>query len=192
MLVGALRFDGVVRLDQAIPSVSVARTDDTGVFQVKGLKSGQYVVVANRPNGTIGTPTHKPDSVTYFPGVLDLQSAQLLTLGPGATVRGLDFPMLSAPTFEVSGVAADEAGRRVAGALVTLEADWPILGGLRGAIVTDDVGQFRIPLIAAGEYRLTVKAPEVDAKRTTRQGPFVRVRVDNADVSDLVIRVPAR
>jgi hypothetical protein len=190
--VGALRFDGIVRLDQAIPSLEMARTDYSGVFQVHGLIAGQYVVVAGRPSGASALAKHVPYSLTYFPGSLDLRSAQLVSLGPGGTVGELDFTMRPASTFEVSGVAVDDAGRRVPGALVALEADWPLFGGPVGSSTTDAGGRFRIKAHAHGDYRLTVTPPGVEPTRVTRQTPFLRVRVVEADVSGLTILVPMR
>jgi len=98
--------------------------------------------------------------------------------------------MVRGPTFEVSGMAVDDAGRALAGAVVALDADWSLFGGPKGSSRTDPEGQFRIPRIAAGRYMLTVTSPADERRPVTRQTPFVRVNVIDADVSGLVVPVP--
>jgi hypothetical protein len=191
VFVGALRVDRTARLDQVVPSVATDRTNEFGEFQVQSLQPGQYVVVANRTSSAIGAASNGlTDSMTYFPRTLDLPSAQLVKVGPGAIVRGLDFKMMTAPHFEVTGVVVDRAGRPVSGALVAIDADWPLFGGPKGSDRTDAEGRFRIGFLAAGDYMLTVIPPGVESQRVTRQTPFVRVSVVDADVSGLAIQVP--
>jgi hypothetical protein len=107
-------------------------------------------------------------------------------------VAGLDFKMLTAPTFEVSGFAVDDAGRPVSDALVALDADWSLFGGPKDSNRTDSNGRFLFSRIAAGDYMLTVTNPGNERKPVTRQTPFVRVNVVDGDVSGLIIQVPIR
>ena len=124
--------------------------------------------------------------MTYLPGTLDLRSAQLLSVGTSGIVDGLT--MMTSPTFEVSGIVVDKAGRPVVGALVALDARWPLFGGPKGSSQTDAKGRVRIGFIAAREYRLTVTPPGIEPSPVTRQTPFVRMTVVDADVSSLTIR----
>ncbi len=192
--VGALRVVGFGGMDEAtIPSVSAARTDAGGMYRVESLRPGQYVIVANPGHGPIGPDAGGiTDSRTFFPGTLDFAKAQRVTIGPVQTVDGLDFKMLTAPTFEVSGVVADDAGRGIPGALVALDADWPLFGGPKGSSRTDQEGRFRVGRIAAGRYMLTVTSPGGEPKPVTRQTPFIRVNVSDADVTGMVVPVPIR
>jgi protocatechuate 3,4-dioxygenase beta subunit len=191
--VGALRVIGIADLNQALPSVAVARTNDLGEYRVEGLQSGQYVIVANPGHGPIGAAAGGiTDSRTYFPGTLNFTKAQHMTVGPAQTVEGLDFKMATAPTFEVSGFAVDDAGRAVPDALVALNADWSLFGGLKGSSRTDSDGRFLFTRISAGDYMLTMTNPGNERKPVTRQTPFVRVNVVDADVSGLIIQLPIR
>jgi hypothetical protein len=191
--VGALRVFGVAPLDQAIPSRAVDRANDLGEYRVQSLRPAQYVIVANPGQGPIGTAAGgAADSRTYFPGTLSFPKAQPITVGPAQAVTGLDFQIVTAPPFEVSGVAVDEAGRAVAGALVALDADWSLFGGPKGSSRTDPEGRFRIGFIAAGDYMLTVTGPSSESKPVTAQTPFVRISVVDADVSGLIIQIPIR
>jgi protocatechuate 3,4-dioxygenase beta subunit len=193
MWVGAPRVVGLEELEQAIPSVSVARTNDVGEYRVESLHPGQFVIVANPGHGPIGPVAGGiTDSRTFFPGTLDFAKARRVTIGPAQTVAGLDFEMITAPTFEVSGIAVDGAGRTLAGALVALVADWSLFGGPKGSSRTDPEGQFRIPRLAAGRYKLMVTRPGEEPKPVTRETPFIRVNVIDADINGLVVPVPIR
>jgi len=59
--------------------------------------------------------------------------------------------MMTSPTFEVSRIVVDKAGRPVVGALVALDASWPLFGGPKGSSQTDAEGRFRVGFIAAGD-----------------------------------------
>ena len=171
--------------------MSIARTNDVGKYRVESLRPGQYVIVANPGHGPIGPDAGGiTDSRTFFPGTLDFAKARRVTIGPVQTVAGLDFKMITAPTFEVSGIVADGAGRGIAGALVALVADWSMFGGPKGSSRTDPEGRFRIPRIAAGRYKLTVTSPGEEPKPVTRETPFIRVNVSDGDIRGLVVPVP--
>ena len=96
--VGALRVLGIADLNQALPSVAVARTNDLGEYRVESLQSGQYVIVANPGHGPIGAAAGGiAYSRTYFPGTLNFTKAKHMTVGPAQTVAGLDFKMVTRP-----------------------------------------------------------------------------------------------
>ena len=188
--VGALRVVGLAELEQAIPSVAVTRTNNIGEYRVESLQPGQHVILANPGHGPIGPAAGGiTDSRTYFPGTLDFGKAQRVTIGPAQSVAGLDFKMLTAPTFDVSGIVVDGTGRTIVGALVAFDADWSVFGGPKGSSRTDPDGHFLIPHLAAGRYKLTVTRPGEDRAPVTRQTPFIRVNVIDADVSGLVVPV---
>lgn len=188
--VAALRLVGP-SVDQAVPSTTTARTNDRGEYAVESLQPGDYVILANPGHGPIGADADGiTDSRTYFPGTLDTAKARSVTVGSAQRVAGLDFKLMIAPTFAVSGIAVDESGHAVAGALVSLEADWPKFGGSKGSCTTDSDGRFQISLISAGKYKLTALSPGLPPRPVTRQTPFVPIHVVDSDVSDLIVRVP--
>jgi protocatechuate 3,4-dioxygenase beta subunit len=191
VFVGALRVDGALRLDQVKPSVATARTNDAGQFQLQSLQPGQYAVVANRTSGQVGVEGNgATDSMTYFPGTLVLTHAQLVKVGPRQTVGGLDFKMMSAPNFQIAGVVVDYAGSPVVGAVVTLEADWPLFGGPKGSSRTDADGRFRIGSIAPGDYRVRATNPANERTQVPRKTFSHPVTVIDEDLNGLVIHLP--
>ena len=191
--VGALRVVGPGELEQAIPSPSTARTDDRGEYRVESLQPGDYVIIANPGHGPIGAAAGGVrDSRTFFPGTLDFAAAQRVTIGAAQVVTGLNFAILPAPMFEVSGTAVDEAARAMAGVEIALVGDWTLFGGLKGTSRTDGEGRFRIAGLAPGRYKLTTPGPGEDSRRVNRDAPFIRVTVVDGDVTGLVVPVPLR
>jgi hypothetical protein len=191
--VGALRVVGPGELEQAIPSPSTARTDDRGEYRVESLHPGDYVIIANPGHGPIGPAADGiRDSRTFFPGTLHFAAAQRLTIGAAQMVTGVDFAMLPAPMFEVSGTVVDDAGRAMTGVEIALLGDWSLFGGRKGSSRSDGEGRFRIAGLAPGRYRLTTPSPGDDALRVNRDVPFIRVTVVDGDVAGLVVPVPLR
>ena len=193
ILVGALRVTGSPELEDAEPSIGTARTNERGEYRVESLKPGAHVVIANPRQWSFGLAGEVvTEARVFFPGTLDFAQAQRVAVGPAQTVAGLDFKMVTAPTFEVSGIAVDETGRAVPGALVALEADWRLFGGTKGTSWTDPEGRFLIPRALAGRYRLTVTNPGVERTPVTLETPFIRLNVVDAAVAGLVVPVPIR
>jgi hypothetical protein len=191
--VGALRVVGPGELEQAMPSPSAERTNQRGEYRVESLQPGDYVIIANPGHGPAGPYAGGVrDSRTFFPGTLDFAAAQRLTVGAAQVVTGLDFAMLPAPMFEVSGMAVDDAGGALAGVEIVMLGDWTLFGGRKGFGRTDSEGRFRIPGLAAGRYKLTVPSPGDDARRVNWDAPFIRVTVVDGDVTGLVVPVPLR
>jgi protocatechuate 3,4-dioxygenase beta subunit len=190
--VGALQVVEGTRT-RLVPSVATDQTNELGEFRVQSLLPGRYVLVANLTSGPIGAVADGVlDSLNYFPGTLDLSSARTLEVARGATVGGLDFMLLTAPHFGVSGIVIDEFARPVSGAVVALDAEWPLFGGRKGSSGTDADGRFRMNLLAPGDYRLTVTPPGTNPTPITGRTPFVRVHVSENDVVDLAIQFPIR
>jgi 5-hydroxyisourate hydrolase-like protein (transthyretin family) len=191
--VGALRVVGPGEVEQAIPSPAVARTNDRGEYRVESLQPGDYVIIANPGHGPIGPAAGGVrDSRTFFPGTLDFAVAQRVTIGEAPFVSGLDFTMLTAPTFEVAGRAVHDDGRPAPGVEIALIGDWSLFGGRKGSCRTDAEGRFRIAGLTAGRYKLTVPPPDDRPRRANQDAPSIRLTVVDGDVTGLVVPVPIR
>jgi protocatechuate 3,4-dioxygenase beta subunit len=186
------------------------RTDDLGEFRIFGLMPGDYMVVASpQPfglaTGAVSTPMF-PE--TYYPGTPDAAAAQVLTVTAGQTVR-IDFLLVAAPTFRVSGLVVDETGAAVAGATVTIAIDARAHGGAVGRVAnaeTDASGRFTIGNVTSGAYYATAFAVSRATGRggverdtvvsggpnPTRRSDPVQVLVNDADVEGVTIVVPRR
>jgi protocatechuate 3,4-dioxygenase beta subunit len=155
------------------------RTNDLGEFRIYGLRAGEYYVQAmprrsfdSRPSG--GGTTTIP---TYFPGTLDAAGAQPLSLSAGQTLGDVEIRLLTAPAFQVTGMAVDDSGMPVANAMVRLTGDDPngasryMIGRLH-ASRTDASGRFSIGNVTSGTYTLLIAAPVVIAGPPDRGAGF--------------------
>jgi hypothetical protein len=144
------------------------QTNDLGEFRITGLPAGEYVVAAVPGFGFgLGGPSASPSAngmapaTTYYPGSTDPAGAQPLSVSAGQAVENIDFAMLSAPAFSVTGVVVDENDAPVAGATVMLMND-PRSGAFMGPIGsarTEDDGRFAIVAVPNGSYRANASVP---------------------------------
>lgn len=157
---------------------------------------------------------------TFFPGTADVSAAQPVTVQDGETMSDLAFRLVTVPAFRVSGVVVDESGAPVGGVMVMLiggdsRGSDPLrfVGmGSPSMIQSDGSGRFTFGDVPAGSYTLragleaagtfaTSESFVIDADGTPRAGETgpepalppgtIEVTVENANVSDLKIVVPA-
>lgn len=184
-------------------------TNDLGEFRLAGLSAGEYIVMAagqlQSPfmrGAAAGSSTWAP---TYYPGTINQAEAQVVSLAQGDTVTGLEFRLIAAPAFRVSGMAIDEAGKPVPDAMITLvPATARSQGGfaapLMGRSNTD--GTFVIGGVMAGRYAVTANRMIRSASGTasvismerigTNSGTDVQIEVDAANITGLkvIVRPP--
>ena len=203
-IVNALKF--MVR-DHAV-QIGSARTDDVGEFRFDSLSEGAYLFAATGRSAT-ASPDSTPSSTTaflttYYPGTSDRDAAQRVIVRSGETVTGVQFSLLSAPAFQISGIVIDAKRRPVPGALVTLmPANGLSLARMSAQAAAD--GGFQIAGVVAGRYRLSASARTVQIEdgfggiilAPIRDGQSTPVEpmdvvVDGADVADVTIVLPTR
>ena len=141
------------------PTGQPGQTNDIGEFRISGLAAGDYYVAASpRPTSPFGqssTSGGNTPITTFYPGSREMAGAQVITVAAGQTVGNLEFIMMSARGFAVSGVVVDETGRPVGNGMVMLMPTAPaVLGPPRGSRTQPD-GTFTIGNVAPGAYRLT-------------------------------------
>src|SRR5262249_15679074 len=122
--------------------MGMLQTNDIGEFRIAGLAAGEYYIAATRSinsivgamsnasstPGTPGTPgasgtQGRRGGRTYLPGPTDQNAAQPVAIAEGDTKSGVEFRMVSVPSFRISGRVVDEQGAPVARAMVMLAAD---------------------------------------------------------------------
>jgi hypothetical protein len=168
----------------AVASAAISRTNDLGEFRVFGLPPGEYIIVASPQPFGLDSLLASTALVlsTYYPGTADAATAQALMVGAGETVGGIEFRILTAPTFKVSGVVVDDRGRPIAGATIRLAGDSRASGGIAAGIIgdgrSDAAGKFSIGNVRSGAYYATATAPSSDP---------VHVVVSDADVEGVTI-----
>jgi protocatechuate 3,4-dioxygenase beta subunit len=192
VLVSAVQPRGP-RFRQARPDVHTARTNARGEFRLAGLRPGQWVVVAHHQQGQNDLADEVvTESLTYYPGTLELTAAREVSVQSARTTSGLEFTLQSAPTFAVAGAVVDRKGEPVRGATVEIYGNWPLFGGLEGWAHTDEHGQFQIGSLIPEDYKVYVTVPGIKPSPPTMQTPFVPVTIGDADVRDLSIPLQIR
>jgi Carboxypeptidase regulatory-like domain len=98
---------------------------------------------------------------TFYPGTTAANSAQMISVSADQTVNGIDVRLIVAPAFQISGVAVDESGAPVGGAMLTLMADRSPAMMFVTPISTrsNPDGTFTIVNLTAGNYTLRAALP---------------------------------
>ena len=153
--------DGVMR--QFFSTVQ-SFTNDQGEYRLAGLQPGQHVVYVQLPPPTRRVPPPRANVAvvtTYYPGFADATMASPINVIGGATTNGIDFPMLSVPAYQVSGIAVNADGRPLAGVIVQLTQRGRVSFELLESAPSATDGTFRIVNVPAGAYRAIAGVPVV-------------------------------
>jgi hypothetical protein len=192
VLVSAVQRRGP-RFRQARPDVHTGRTNALGEFRVSGVRPGEWVVVAHHERGQSNLADEvMTESLTYYPGTLDLRAAREVTVQSARTTSGLEFTLQSAQTFGVSGAVVDRKGDPVRGAIVEIHGNWPLFGGKKDWAHTDERGRFQIRSLIPEDYSVYVTGPGIKPSLPTMQTPFVPITIGDGDVTGLSIQFPIR
>ncbi len=162
--------------------VASVTCDSRGVFRMNKLAPGRYRLAAGAlrwetPRAAGQSPAR--ESVTYYPSVADLASAEPLDLRRGQTISDLRLPLLKAPLVTVSGTiprkSPDADGLQIQLSSVDL-------GILYGTVVTGDT--FRVESVAPGSYYLRAAEMRGAAVRLVAQQP---VEVPARDIEGITL-----
>jgi protocatechuate 3,4-dioxygenase beta subunit len=176
--------------------VSGGQTDDRGEYRIFVLKPGVYYVkaaetgepafgnlmITNQSEWRVIEEVGNQFAPVYYPGVLELDQAQVITLGPGEETPA-DFSMRKIKTVEVAGHVVAPDGGAANRVYVQLShagiEDW---GGELSTSV-DASGTFSIKGVAPGSYFLSAGMRDKDKFYTTRQ----KIEVGEAKIDSLVL-----
>lgn len=141
-----------------VPGVPRVMTGPDGQFTFRGLPKGVYGVYATKPDHVDGAFGRRS------PGGL----AQQLVLAEGEKAGDIVVPMWKFAV--VSGTVVDEAGEPIVGAQVRMlrrtyvggrpkfTAIYGFMATMRGAVATDDRGQYRFSGLTPGDYVVGIDA----------------------------------
>lgn len=147
----------VKRVGDEFPFTS-AWTDGSGSYRASGLPEGDYVVQVN----TYGTAYLD----TWFDGAEVEVDAQLVAVGRGATVSGIDVRLPRGGSF--SGLVTDSAGVPIAG--VSVSASNYELGVYRNAVTAAD-GSYQVGGLPSGPYSVQFSGQEAGYLSLARDEP---------------------
>ena len=166
------------------------RTDDRGRMRIFGVEPGRYVVCA-APSGIDGTSAVNGPRErllpTCYPSAAQVADGQPVVVGSG-TVDEIEIRMRRGRTVTVSGTVLDASGAPAESPFVSLNVYAEGSGGGRGVIAGAD-GRFRIDHVAAGSYAIEagIGGRDRPQDRRPREAAFVPIRIDNEDVTDMII-----
>jgi len=182
-------------MKEELMASSAAMTDDRGEYRIFGLKPGEYYVKAAESDmpGFFGM-SGEDDSMSwnvriilgsqyapvFYPGVIQLDQAQPVALGPGEEVEA-DFAMRHVKTVEVAGrvIAADGRPATHAYAELYVPGNW----GEGFGASTGAKGEFSIKGVPPGSYLLTAQQLDEDNRHTAHQ----KLEVGNDNIDSVVI-----
>ena len=182
---------------QEFMASNAALTDDRGEYRIFGLKPGEYYVKAAESDmpaffGMSGEDDSMSWSLraalgnqyapVFYPGVLQVDQAQPVALGPGDEVEA-DFAMRHVKTVEVAGrvIAAD--GKPATHAYVQMYVPENVSWTDELGASTNAKGDFSIKGVPPGSYILSAQESDEDIRRMTRQ----KLEVGNDNIDSLVI-----
>jgi hypothetical protein len=169
------------------------RSDDRGEYRIFNLMPGKYVVsatplggiagfgVRRRGGAEAGEETYVP---TYYPGVIDPETAVPLEISPGQELTGIDFTLTPQQTVRVRGrVLAAGSGRGATQVVLLPRAQRaPFRGRAREDSVEQD-GTFELAGVAPGSYILAAMRHEPDETFSAREP----LEVGNSDVEGITL-----
>ena len=180
------------RKQELLPASSV-QTDDRGQYRIFGLKPGEYYMRA--------THTFEPQSgmqltddyfirqslgsqyaPVYYPGVLQVNQAQLVSLRAGDEMQA-DFSLRRAKTVEISGRVIGPDGKPGSNTGVSLEEVGVVTYGADQAADVDAEGKFRLKGVPPGSYTLVAYARVEDSSYIAHQ----KIELGNDNIDSITL-----
>jgi Carboxypeptidase regulatory-like domain len=164
--VQVLRFSYAGHHRQLI-SVAGASSNDRGEYRVFGLPAGRYLLQATVPNAPMSRPfesgalvpeVQDPYAASYYPGVLDVDSASPVVLGEGSELSDVDFQLHKIRALTVRGHLTSPIGKFSSSQIQVVLAHNE--GGVASSIdrasafIDDATGKFEIHGVSPGSYLL--------------------------------------
>jgi hypothetical protein len=169
------------------------RSDDRGEYRIFNLMPGRYVVSATPVGGMVGAGVRRREGSdagdetyvpTFYPGVIEPETAVPLEVSPGQELTGIDFTLTPQRTVRVRGRALAPGGGRGATqvALLPRSTRAPMRGRARESSVEPD-GAFELSGVAPGSYILAAMRHEDNITYSAREP----VEVGNSDVEGVTL-----
>ncbi|MDX2268961.1 MAG: carboxypeptidase regulatory-like domain-containing protein [Bryobacter sp.] len=170
---------------------SFALTNELGEFRLAGLRRGKYLLRAAVRGNIPGQQAEAYEEnrqefaplTTYFPGVAEVESAQLLAVQPGQEYSGMEFRLLRGRVFRVAGrVQLGEDNPQVQITLEPIARMPDSQGDHRGVSIQSGSDSFEIRGVSPGRYMLTASTNMAPP----RVGKML-VTVTDKDVTELEV-----
>ena len=181
---------------EEVTASSAAMTDDRGEYRIFGLKPGEYYVKASESDTTgFSGMVSEDDGMSwaartigsqyapvFYPGVIQLDQAQSVALGPGEEVEA-DLAMRRVKTVEVTGRVIASDGKPATHAYVQLYVPEAGNWGDDLSASTSAKGEFRVKGVPPGSYILSAHQLDEDNRHMAQQ----KLEVGNDNIDSVVI-----
>ena len=165
-------------------------SNDLGEFRMYGLMPGTYVVSGTAsemggmvmPGGPAVSSENDGHGVTYYPGTLNEEEAQPITVGI-ADEASASFALIPARMTRISGIVRDSQGRPLTSVMLTVRSQSGGPGmSMRSLAGINPDGTFSLGNIPPGEHWL-----EVLPRGSGEESASVAVTAGGQDITGLVI-----
>ena len=170
----------------------VLTTNEKGEFHLFGLPAGTYYLSATQLTGPSAgdAASREGYAPTYYPGTIDLGTAETVTIGEGEQRTAIDVILALVRTVNVSGTARDSEGRLFGSGTVTITNT---SSGIPIPIATAPLGadgSFKIANVPPGRFTLNASSSVSPATGGMRDSATQALNVTGADVNGIVLASP--
>jgi hypothetical protein len=172
---------------RSLREAGTAITDDLGEYRLFGLAPARYYLSAHRGPGQQDGEAESAYLPTYFPGVIDQQSAAALEVGAGAELK-MDMVMRPSPVVRIRGRVINATGAAPEGPIhvvaVPSDQQFPI-GGINPTGAGGPENRFEFRGAPPGSYDISA----LIRSRGATYSALRRVNVGDRGVDDLILEV---
>ena len=165
-------------------------TNDLGEFRLYGLMPGSYILSGNPSEMMVMMPgigaapsDFEGHGVTYYPGTIDTEQAQQVTVGVAEEAHA-SFAMVTSRMTKISGIVRSSTGKPVTNVMVMVRSRMGNGFTTRSGPAIGPDGSFSVGNVPPGDHWLEVmpRGGAADA-----EGATVAVTADGSDINGLVV-----
>jgi hypothetical protein len=160
--------------EERFETIANARSDDRGEYRIYWVTPGRYYVVAGYlTRGSEIFESRNPNEVaqsylyTFFPGTTEIERAVPIDIRPAGELDAIDFPLIDAPLFRISGRVVDPATGQSPRQAVATISQRTISGtgsSSGGSYYNNQTGTLQFGDVAPGIYNVSIRSGESAAQ----------------------------
>jgi protocatechuate 3,4-dioxygenase beta subunit len=189
--IAAQRYQFIQGQRRLVPFGGSASTNDIGEFRLFGVAPGQYYLSATwrnpigfNPNGQNANPSERTAyAPIYFPGTLNANEAQRITLTAGRELADLVMVLKPIKASRVTGTATGSDGKPLAPAFIMVMPSDGAFFGPAGTTQVQPDGTFTLTGLAPGSY--TLRAQKMGPAADGPEIAMTPISVTGEDLSDV-------
>ncbi len=173
--------------------ISGMRTNDRGEYRASGLLPGKYMVMSGVLNYSIPddegqrrkSARKSGYGLTYYPNGTDASQGQVLDVGPGSELLGVDIGLRKVEVFRIKGKVAVPPSVTSRSNLLVSPRDPSGNFGVRVSVPVNEDQSFQLENLAPGSY-VIVAMNEAGGQRMLKQAVL---DITDRDIDDVVLEL---